>query len=465
MMINTRSIRFRLIAWYSGLIIVVAVTFGVLTYRDIAGHLLNSSEVALTRRIEGLSREILVQYSADDIGALSRAIDNAYSPEATDRFIRISDGEGKVIYLSSPPSDLIFEPERVPIAQAPGTRWEPLNGNGLYIVTADARLGDRPVRIEMGTPITETNLALSDLQRSLFIGLPLVAFIVTAGGYVLVARSLKPVEQLSATAQEITFKQLDTRLPVIETGDEIEHLSVRLNKMIDRLAEAYHQASRFSVDASHELRTPLAIIRAELESLLRQWEDLPANLVKRIGSVLEETERISFITESLFALSRLEAGEAKIRNERLDLATLVTATVDQMRLLTEDKNIALSVRSGGPVFVQGDSARLKQLFIALLDNAVKYTPEHGSIIVTVNAEASLAVLKIEDTGIGMAAEDMPRIFERFWRADKARSRRSDGAGLGLPIARSICQAHGGTIDVQSVEGKGTICYVRIPLTA
>jgi signal transduction histidine kinase len=274
---------------------------------------------------------------------------------------------------------------------------------------------------------------------------------------------LRVVEQLRAKAQEISFGNLDTRLPVVPSGDSIEQLAVTLNQMLARLSEAYNQASRFSGDASHELRTPLAIMRAELEALLRQPTPVP--LRNRIASLLEETERLSLITEGLFALSRLEAGEAKVREIRLDLAALVNTTMDQVKLLTEDKGISLVVDAPTPVMVQGDPARLKQVIVDLLDNAIKYTPAGGRITLRTRAVGQEAVLDVADTGIGIPAADLPHVFERFYRADKARSRQVDGAGLGLAIVRTICQAHGGSVDIESVEGAGTTCHVHIPLAA
>jgi heavy metal sensor kinase len=354
----------------------------------------------------------------------------------------------------------------VPLPQAPPkTRFEAIGpGLTMYIVTMPFKIEGQDVTVEMGSITTDIETVLRDLRRSLLIGLPLVALIVSAGGYFLVRRSLRVVEVLRSKAEEITFGNLDNRLPVVQSGDSIEHLAVTLNQMLERLSEAYDQANRFSADASHELRTPLTIIRAELESLMRQ-NGAPGWLSSRLGSVLEETERLSVITEGLFALSRLEAGEGKAREERLDLAQLVTSTVDQMKLLTEDKGIDLIVTADGPVFVQGDPARLKQVIVDLLDNAIKYTPTRGRITLKVVPDGKRALLEVSDTGIGIPAADIPHVFERFYRADKARSRQIDGAGLGLAIVRSICQAHGGSVQIESVEGSGTTCHVHIPLAA
>jgi signal transduction histidine kinase len=457
-MINVKSIQFRLILWYSSLITVVALAFGAAIYRDIENHLFSTLESTFVRRTQEFSIDILPRIGLDDGETLSHAVNKSYSPEATDRFIRVTSTDGEMIYLSPPPEDHFFDPALVPSARGVlGARLETLGGaDGLYIVTSRVPLYDSDVIVEMGGTTTEISLVLGDLRRSLIIGLPLIALTVSAGGYVLVRRSLRPVENLSAKAQEITFGNLNDRLPVAATGDAIEHMSVTLNQMLDRLSEA-------SADASHELRTPLAIIRAELESLVSQTRNLPIDVTARLNSILEETERISFITESLFALSRLDAGEGKAQAVHLDLSALVRSTVDQIRLLADDKHLALSVHADAPVYVLGDSARLKQLLVGLLDNAIKYTSNGGDISLTVRGNGLRALLDITDTGIGISTADLPRVFERFFRADKARSRHVDGAGLGLPIARSICQAHGGSIEIESVEGTGTTCHVRIPL--
>ena len=251
-------------------------------------------------------------------------------------------------------------------------------------------------------------------------------------------------------------------VPVAVTGDALEHLSVTLNQMIDRLEDAYQQTSRFSADASHELRTPLTIMRGELECIVRE-SHVPEALRECIGSVLEETERLSRITESLFAISRLDAGEAKIEHTPFDLAALVQSTADQMMLLAEVKKIHTRIAASGPVAVCGDPSRIRQIIVNLLDNAIKYTQEGGGIVLRVSAAHHKAALEVTDNGAGIPADALPHVFERFYRADKNRSREIGGAGLGLSIVRSIVLAHGGTIDIQSVEGKGTVCRIELPL--
>ena len=191
--------------------------------------------------------------------------------------------------------------------------------------------------------------------------------------------------------------------------------------------------------------------------------NLPPEIRDTIGSALEETQRLTKIVENLLAISRLEAGEARKQLERLDFAELARSTAEQMRLLAEEKQIHLDCNGAERVEVDADPARLKQVVVNLLDNAIKYTPEKGKVSVCVTKQDSRAVLEVADTGIGISADDLPHIFDRFYRADKARSRQMGGTGLGLSIVRSICLAHNGQVRVASTEGQGSVFHIELPL--
>jgi signal transduction histidine kinase len=251
-------------------------------------------------------------------------------------------------------------------------------------------------------------------------------------------------------------------LPVAKTGDQLERLSAALNRMIERLEESFLYVSRFTADASHELRTPLTILRGELEAAAEQPEIAP-DLRETIGSALEETERLSHIVENLMAISRLDAGEARMERDILDLAELAASTTEQIRLLAVDKDVALQCESEERVAVEGDRARLKQVIVNLVDNAIKYTPAGGLVGVKVYASNGRAMLEVNDNGVGIPAEALPHIFERFYRVDKARSRQMGGAGLGLSIIKAIVTAHGGQVRVESVEGRGSRFLVELPV--
>jgi signal transduction histidine kinase len=273
---------------------------------------------------------------------------------------------------------------------------------------------------------------------------------------------LRPVVVLTEQAERVGRKELGERLPIIPTGDELERLSLALNRMIDRLEAALAHNHRFSADASHELRTPLTIIRGELESLI-QLPSIPTTVMEGIGSALEECNRMSKIVHSLMTISRLDCGGEQIELVPVDLVEIVSVTLEHMSLLAEEKHISLRFEAQQPTYVTGDPMRLKQIVVNLVDNAIKYTPEEGSVSVFVRAEADKAVILVADTGIGIPVAALPLVFDRFYRTDQARSRESGGIGLGLSIVKAICSVHGGTASVESVEGRGATFRIELPL--
>src|SRR6266511_2055557 len=322
----------------------------------------------------------------------------------------------------------------------------------IFALPFSAKNGGRYV-IEVGASNREIERVLHGLLLAIAIGLAVVVAVAIAGGYLLMRRALRPVDEITQSAERITSRNLSERLPVTETGDELERLSVGLNRMIARLDESFQHIHRFSADASHELRTPLTILRGELEAAAQQQQITP-ELRDTLGSALEETERLSRIVESLMAISRLDAGEARMGYARFDLGELTSGTTEQMRLLAEDKNIALRCEAERQVGIEGDRARLKQVIVNLVDNAIKYTHDGGLVGVKVYATNGRAVLEVKDTGVGIPTEGFRHIFEGFYRGDKPGSRKRAARGLGLSIVKAIVTAHGGQIRV-----KCTLCRV------
>ncbi|GIV51942.1 MAG: hypothetical protein KatS3mg038_2463 [Candidatus Kapaibacterium sp.] len=318
------------------------------------------------------------------------------------------------------------------------------------------------VEIVVGYPLTEIEQTLGELFAVLKIGLPLVVVIAVIGGYWLARSSLRQVDLITRTAQEITAHHLDRRLPMPASGDEIARLTATLNDMIARLEQSFQQIQQFTSDASHELRTPLAILMGELELMLRRphtAEEYQAAL----ASALEEVGRLSKVVEGLLELSRAESGQTQMDWERLNFTELVAAVAEDFAVLAEEQGIALTTTLQPFVQIVGDRARLQQVVINLLDNAIKYTPRGGAVCVQLHVEDASAVLMVSDTGIGIPAEDLPHIFDRFYRVDKARHRTPGGSGLGLSIVQWIVHAHHGSINVESSEGSGTSFRVRLPL--
>jgi heavy metal sensor kinase len=466
---NTKSIQFRLTVWYTLLIIVAAIGFGAYNYYSLEHRLYEEIQTMLARRIVHLREDVAPVIANTPPGSLATKIEDIYSPEQNDRFIRVSKADGTVLYVSGSPREQSFDPALIPLPQdytseATERTGNPRDEQHILLVGLKANINGGDYILEMGTAITPAETALHKLIVTLLFSLPVIVIIASTGGALLVRRALRPVEIMRATAEQISFGKLRQRLPLSHSGDAIDQLTQTLNKMLDRLDLAYEQASRFSADASHEIRTPLSILRGEMEDILNE-PPMPATWRDRIGAILEETEHLSSIVEGLFSLARLDAGEAKIKNERCDLSELTRTTLDQMRLMADEKNISVTVDAPKPVYVTGDAARLRQVIVNLLDNAIKYTMPGGNVTISAQTIGSNASLTVKDNGAGIPSDALPHIFERFYRADKVRSHPSiQGAGLGLSIVQAICQAHGGSIDASSQEGVGTTLTVTLPLT-
>jgi heavy metal sensor kinase len=321
--------------------------------------------------------------------------------------------------------------------------------------------GRRPSAVVIMAPLVEVDHELEEVRTVLLTAVPVVLLLAAALGYVLARKALAPMERLRRSTQEITADRLDRRLPVANPGDELGGLAQTINDMIGRLERSFAEIRRFTADASHELRTPLTAIRTEAEVALDRGSATPEQQ-RLLESILEECERLTRLTDQLLMLSREDAGVARQQRETVDLAALVGGVVETMRALAEAKEVRLHSNRRGDVAVRGDAGRLRQVFYNVLDNAIKYTPGGGNVEVRVEAQDGAAVVTVHDTGEGIPPEQLPRVFDRFYRVDKARSRSEGGTGLGLSIAQSIAVAHGGRIELASTLGQGTTCTVWLP---
>jgi heavy metal sensor kinase len=460
---NTRSLRFRLIMWYAGLLTGVFLLCGATMYQALRHYLKQSLAESLQRRTRQITVSLLADVEKTGEPYVVDEIKARYAPENYDRFIRLGRRDGTVIYASGRAAT--FDPAGLPPAAGhDATRMALLpDGNRLLIVADEYRTpSGRDYVIESGGPMQPIDTLLAHLLFLLLLGVPVAALVAVGGGYILVGQALAPVVQIARSAEQITLHNLDGQLPITSTGDELEQLSLALNRMIFRLREAFEQNRRFLADASHELRTPLTALRGELENAVEQARPLP-DLRDKVGSALEEVDRLAKIVQTLFAISRLDAGEAQQEWRRFDLARVAADTAGQMSLLAEDKGISVNCNVEQEAGVEGDRARIKQVVVNLLDNAIKYTPPGGLIQLNVRARDGKAILEVVDTGIGIPAGALPHVFERFFRVDKARSRDAGGAGLGLAIVKSICTAHGGQVEAESAEGRGSRFKVELPL--
>jgi heavy metal sensor kinase len=465
--VNTRSLSFRLTAWYAGVLALVFVLLGAVTFLLLQHYLQANLLESQARRARQIAGTLIAHAAPASEGALRGELESLYSPEINDRFIRVTRADGTIVYASGAPRDAGFDPTAVPALAAeapPATAQEVSLASGALLiasVTASGSNGTR-YRVEVGTSAAPAEDTLTHVLVMLAVGLPVAVAIAVGGGFVLVRRALDPVARIAAKAEDITQHNLSERLPVVDSGDEIERVSISLNHMISRLQEAMRASKQFVADASHELRTPLSVTRGELESLA-QDVSLGRDTRETLGSVLEEVGRLAEIVESLFALSRLDAGEAHAQWLRFDLAELAATTAGQMSLLATDKNVTVDCDAACVTPVEGDRARLKQVIVNLLDNAIKYTPSGGRVRLRVRPEGEFALLEVVDDGVGIPPEALPHVFKRFFRVDVSRSREQGGAGLGLAIVKSICTAHGADVQVRSTPGGGSVFSVRQPL--
>ncbi|HEX4243564.1 MAG TPA: HAMP domain-containing sensor histidine kinase [Steroidobacteraceae bacterium] len=409
--------------------------------------------------------QILLQAPAEaGAGAIAREIDTRVAPEFNNRFVRVTRLPATVIYRSRMPADRSFDPSAVTVPQSDGakpvTTVVPDQHLMVRVTPVHAVSGD--YRVELGVSTARIEEALERLLDLLALLLPVLVVCAAGGGYWLVSWALRPVDRLSQTAEQMSLQNLSLRLPVVPSGDALERLSISFNTMLGRLRDSVQTSRRFLADASHELRTPLTVIKGELQELTRESHLAEGDLHERIGSVLEEVARLEHLVSGLLVLSRLDAGEAQGAWVDVDLAELALNTAEHMQLMAEDRGVEIDVSELQKTVIRGDRARLKQIVVNLLDNAIRFTLRGGTVSLRTAADNAAGVLEVADTGIGIPPAAIPEVFDRFFRVDEGRSREDGGAGLGLAIVKSICLAHGAEIEVRSRPEFGSCFRVTFP---
>jgi heavy metal sensor kinase len=463
-----RSIRARLTFWYTSLLTVTLLLLGGTAYGLLGYSLARDIDGAL----QGVALALAEQPSRGGFPPVPPDIDAIFR-----RFFGISPWD-RYVERRHPGSD------RDPQESAPRGGRLPLSSSALNRASAGLEtfetlrgLGPYPVRVltlpvrEAGrvTSLIRVGMSLESVsvtrRRFLLVMaavLPLALLFAGGGGWLLAQRALRPVDRMTEAARRISAEHLDERLDTIGSGDELDRLAATLNDMLGRLDAAFRQIRQFSADASHELQTPLTILKGELEVALRAPRS-PEEYRRVLMSALEEGERIAHLVEGLLLLSRADAGVLRMDQQPLALDGLVAEVCEQARVLAEARRVALKLDAVTPVTMQGDRAHLRRLLLNLVDNGIKYTPSGGRVTLSLQRDDGWAALRVADTGIGLASEEQERIFQRFYRAPEALSRGEEGSGLGLCIARSIAEAHGGRIEVQSAVGCGSTFTVFLPL--
>jgi two-component system heavy metal sensor histidine kinase CusS len=330
-------------------------------------------------------------------------------------------------------------------------------------VRSNFRIGEESFSLQLGSSSHEIDHTLDLLKILLLTLIPAVIAIATLGGAWLSRRALGPVDEITAAARAIGIENLSSRLPVPATGDELQRLTEVWNTMLARLEAAVKTLSQFAADASHELRTPLAVIRTSAELALRRARE-PEAYRDSLTEVAAEAERMTQLVEDLLFLARSDSRQSGMPMGPFDLRDALRDAVAEVHDLAAERNIDICLDlppDESPL--HGNRAACRRLFLVLLDNALKYSHPGGKVTVTLTASPGETLVSVQDFGIGISPEDLPHIFQRFYRADKARTRSGDGAGghgLGLALAETLAQVHGANISVTSTEGEGSVFLVK-----
>jgi heavy metal sensor kinase len=451
-----RSIGARLTLWYAAAFAVALVVLGIAMWVAVQQSLYRAIDDGLGERVKGIHTFIEDHKTRLDLEEVKEEF------RAHGDLFRVVDPVGASVHRS----DTLTGIELPPVgAAAAEPRFDNLTAHGapLRMLTQNVAVDDQIYAIQVAVPLGEVQRGFRD---ALFLLVPLFVLMLvaaSAGGYFLSRRALAPVDRITQAARSITADNLSQRLAVPRTGDELERLSMTLNEMIGRLEAAFKRISRFTADASHELRTPLAVMRTTAEVALRH-DGGDGEHRAALEGVVVEVERTSQLVDNLLLLAKTDAGGATLARELVDFVAVADEARAQMSVLARAKGVALDGRmSIDPLVVSGNRDALRRLFLILLDNAIKYTPVGGAAEIKVLAHGTSAVGVVTDTGIGIPAEDLPHVFDRFYRVDRARSRDHGGTGLGLAIAHWIAESHGGAISVTSRLGEGARFEVRLPL--
>jgi heavy metal sensor kinase len=376
---------------------------------------------------------------------------------------QVCDANGQWLYRSVALENLNV-PIRTPASlRTPVVESTDLNGRVLRFYSQAIAVNGQPYTVQVASLMNEGLEALERFRLLLMLAAPVLLLAATAVGYFLATRALAPVDAISRAAQRINIENLTDRLEVPRTDDQLERLSETLNATFSRLEGSVRHIKQFTADASHELRAPIALIRTTAEVAV-QRERTASEYREALDDILHESERTSQMVDSLMLLARADSGKETLDLEPVDARLIVKDAAGQGEKLARNKRLQFEWDLPMiQVNVSADTDALRRVFVILIDNAVKYTPAGGTIKVQIGVRGEFAVVSVSDNGIGIAHDDLPRVFDRFWRADKVRSRAAGGAGLGLSIAQWIVDQHHGTLTAESKEGQGSIFRASIPL--
>jgi len=460
---SLRSIRVRLTFWYVLLLAIILAAFSSGVYFTLRYNLYSNLDDSTETRAGDLVAA--VRYEGADPTLTGRLpLD---SPTQGEQFVRLYGPSGELTFDDSAPAgDVAIDRQVVQEALTGKTSTRTLDANDetFRVRTLPLeRQGQIAGALEVGLSQGDVSDTLRTLLLVLAVAYPATLVLASFGGVFLAGRALSPIDKLTRLARRISAEELGQRLDLRLPDDEVGRLARTFDEMIARLDEAFRRQREFTADASHELRTPLTVIKGQTEVALSRPRD--ADSYRQVlRAVNEEVDRMIRLVASLLTLARADAGQIPLTFEVVSLSELVAAAVEQVRPVVGQRDIELHLEPSPAVTLRADEDLLLQLVLNLLDNAGKYTPSGGRVTVGWAVVDGQVEVWVRDTGVGIAPEYLPHVFERFYRVDKARSRAEGGAGLGLSICRWIVEAHSGSISVESAPGNGSTFTVRLPIS-
>jgi heavy metal sensor kinase len=449
------AIRWRLTLWYSVVLAVILIAFSGGVYFLMRAYLLSRLDRSLQEELAAVDKELEESSTTEGLRARLHRRFGHYEHVLFD--VRYRDDSAPLFSRRLGEAPFPAVGERAGKEQVQLATYESPDEEHWRIASQEIAGPDGPLLIRVAAPLSTDEHELQELTATLLVTGLLAMAAAVAGGYFLARRALAPVERMAQTAHEISVKRLDGRIEVANSQDELGRLAVTFNDMIGRLERSFAEMQQFTADAAHELRTPITIIRSEAEVALRSNRS-PDEYRKSLESLLEEAQRLTQLADQLLYLCREDARIDKNEFPELQLDDLIRHVAEHLGALAQAKDIELSASDLASCRIRGDAERLRRLLFNLFDNALKYTPEKGRVTLKLNRVDGHAEIVITDTGAGIPAEHLPKVFNRFYRADPARQ--SGGTGLGLAICQAIVESHDGTIRLASDAGRGTTVTVR-----
>jgi signal transduction histidine kinase len=456
----TRTVGFRLTVWSSSFFVIGSLALFGMAYVMVSSSLRERDDDAIRHE----SAELAAEYGVGGVPMLARLLEHQERLGTDEPFlVRIIAPNGAVLFLGTPERWSEFELDHLGSASTrPDLEWISLRArrNDKVVDVKTTRMPDG-VLLQVGKT-TEDRAAIMQRFRAAAAGITIAVLVLgIAGGILLTVWALRPLRQIIDTVRAIDAGAMNARVPRRQTGDELDELGGLFNSMLDRIATLI-AGMRGSLDTvAHDLRTPVTRLRGVAELALRS--DQRETLQQALADCIEESDQLLTMLNTLMDISEAETGTLKLALEPVNVSTIVEAAVDLYRHVAEDKQIVVSTASDPKLRLMADRSRLRQVLANLLDNAIKYTPAGGRVDVEATLQQSLAVISVRDTGIGVMAHEIPRIWDRLYRGAHGRSER--GLGLGLSLVRAIVMAHGGRVDVATASGGGAVFTIQLPVSA